>query len=116
MPIKNDADRNRAAVFWLLWAIGSIALALSVCCFMLVGVEIETQLAAFLTIETVLATAFLVCRWNVEPLEEEDFAERWKIGPWIITFMLIEIGYCGLVICFAIWAVVTHHEPPPGAI
>jgi ABC-type enterobactin transport system permease subunit len=116
MSIKNDADRNRAAMFWLLWVIGTIGLALSVCCFMLVGVEIETQLVVFFTIEAVLTTAFLVGRWNAEPLEEEDFAERWKIGPWIITFMLIELAFCGLIICAGIWAVVTHHRPPLGAI
>jgi hypothetical protein len=116
MSIQNEFDKKRASVFWVVWIIGSLALVLSVYCFMVVGVEIRTQLIVFIVISVTLLIAFFIGRWEVEPREEEDFAERWRIGPWIITFMLLELAFCGAVICYQVWAIVTHNIPPLGAM
>jgi uncharacterized membrane protein YidH (DUF202 family) len=114
--INNEADRQRAFACWTLFGIGSIALLLTCCVFTLVSVELESQIVVFLIIFGILAASLILGRWKAEPLQEEDFAERWMIGSWLITVLLLEIGWCLLIVCSCIWAIITHHRPPPGAI
>jgi len=116
VSIDNDADRRRAFAFWFLLVGANLGFAVSILIFSMVQYGIGTQLAAFLIICAILSTALLLGRWNPQPSEEEDYSERWRIGPWMITFMVLEIGFCGLQICFDLWAILTHYKLPPAAM
>jgi len=115
MSIGNDSDWRRAFAFWLLLVAGNIALAVSIGYFMLVQITIKTQLFVFLIIGAVLLASLLLGRWKLQPLDSGDFAERWRIGPWISALIALEITCCGLLVLGHVWAIFTHYRQPPGA-
>jgi hypothetical protein len=115
MNTRNEAVWRRALAFWMVWLVASVAFVLSVFFFSLARIGIETQLFVFLPAGVILLVAFLVGRWKLQPPEDGDGAEKWRIGSWIITFMLLEIALCGLVICGHLWTIFTHTRQIPGA-
>jgi hypothetical protein len=113
--INNDADWLRAFAFWLLLVIGTLTFAMSVGYFMLVQYSVREQLYPFCGVLVILLAAVVLGRWNPETLEEEGNIERWRIGPALITILLLLIGFDVAVICGHVWAMITHYHQPPGA-
>jgi hypothetical protein len=110
MSIDNDADWRRAFAFWLLLVTGNIALVLTYGFCSLVYIQPKTQIYVFLVISGILLSAFLLGRWRFRPSEEGT--ERWRIGSWMTSFMLLEFALCILTIAGRIRAVLMHYRWP----
>ena len=115
MSIDNDTDWRRAFAFWFLFVLENIALVLSIGYFMVLQISIEDQLFVFLVIGVLFTATLFLGRWKPRPPTAEGTIQRWRIGPWTSAFVVLETGFCWLLVCGHIWALATHYKQRPGA-